>query len=335
LIGYGNEFTIQVTKILRTLQRDLEASIKDASTTWSKKSIDRMLKEVTKKIEAVSKEMQKAVQTELAVFADGEMQFAVDSIKKGLFDLVAVRTVSAHKISAAALAKPFNGRLMSEWFAGWSAGTLSAVKQQVTIGFVNGEAPKQVAARILGNASTKALIGRSAHSSGARSVLMTAQRNAQTIARTAISHYSSVAHDEVWKQNEDILDGVMWRSTLDTRTSEICMALDGTVYPIDEGERPPAHPNCRSTMVPVTKSWKDLGLKGKEIPASTRASMDGQVPANMTYSDWLRDQSRTQVENILGPERAGMFLDDGVPLGSFVTDSGYKLTLDELHRKGL
>jgi hypothetical protein len=50
------------------------------------------------------------------------------------------------------------------------------------------------------------------------------------------------------------------------------------------------HWGCRSTSVPVLKTWRELGIDADEVPQTTRASMDGQVPAKQTFEQWLKKQ---------------------------------------------
>lgn len=91
--------------------------------------------------------------------------------------------------------------------------------------------------------------------------------------------------------------------------------------------------NCRSTTVPVMKSWKDLGIDLEEAPDGTRASVDGQVPAEMTYGDWLKQQPRATVEDVLGAKKAALFIDGKLPIDRFVDDTGRELTLEELEAR--
>ncbi len=42
-------------------------------------------------------------------------------------------------------------------------------------------------------------------------------------------------------------DRYVWSSIIDSRTSETCLELDGRIFLVGRGPRPPAHPNCRST----------------------------------------------------------------------------------------
>jgi len=76
--------------------------------------------------------------------------------------------------------------------------------------------------------------------------------------------------------------------------------------------------NCRSVLSPLTKSWAELraqykGDKRKRkdllepIPPQTRASMDGKVPKDWKYTDWLKNQSDSMQNSILGPKRADLF----------------------------
>jgi hypothetical protein len=54
-----------------------------------------------------------------------------------------------------------------------------------------------------------------------------------------------------------------WDAFLDARTSSICTSLNGQIRGIHEPwsyqgraiAHPPAHPSCRSTIVPWRKEW--------------------------------------------------------------------------------
>lgn len=91
--------------------------------------------------------------------------------------------------------------------------------------------------------------------------------------------------------------------------------------------------NCRSTQVPVTKSWRELGIDMDELEPSTRASMDGQVSAELTYSKWLQRQSRARQEEILGVTRAALVRDGKLPVDELYSDRGAYLTIEQLRAK--
>ena len=72
----------------------------------------------------------------------------------------------------------------------------------------------------------------------------------------------------------------------------------------------------------------------KTIKRHTQSSMRGQVPAELSYQDWLRRQPETFVEDVLGPVKARLFIDGKVDLDRFVDLRTSKpFTLGELRRK--
>ena len=121
--------------------------------------------------------------------------------------------------------------------------------------------------------------------------------------------------------------------------------------------------NCRSTMVPVTKSWDDLSESGslspgrgstsfrkvfeqklkaqgftpdqiRTISANTRASMNGQVPADQSFGGWLRKQSSGTQNEILGVEGAKLWRDGKLEVRQFVDrHTGRSFTIEELRKK--
>jgi len=82
----------------------------------------------------------------------------------------------------------------------------------------------------------------------------------------------------------------------------------------------------------VVKSWQALGIDAADVLPSTRASMDGQVPADLTFAQWLKRQSAERQNDVLGETRAKLFR-EGMALDRFYTDKGRYLTLDELRAR--
>jgi len=212
-------------------------------------------------------------------------------------------------------ARPFQGKLLSEWFDDLSKSVQRDLERQLKIGLIEGESIPELTRRVQ------------------TATLDTARRNAATIARTATNHVTTQAREAVYRENEDVMKGVEWVSTLDARTTETCMALDTQVFPIDSGPRPPAHMNCRSTTVPVLKSWKELGIDLAEAPKGTRAAFGGEVPESMSYGSWLRKQSVSVQNEALGPTRARLFREGKVKIDRFVGNDRQPLTLEQIRRR--
>lgn len=247
---------------------------------------------------------------------------------------VAIAPVDIEQVYTAAFSRPFQGRLLKEWASSLEADRMQRIRQAVRIGYVENQTGAEIVRRMRGTRAKGYADG----------LIDLDRRHIETITRTAISHMAGVTRDRFLAQNDDVVKAVKWVSTLDTRTSEGCRLRDGLQYTADThlpvGHKVPwgggpgrLHMQCRSCSAPVLRSWKELGLDGEELSLGTRASMDGQVPADLTYSEWLKKQSTKRQDEILGPTRAALFRTGGMPLKSFSNDKGKWLTLDELKKK--
>lgn len=234
------------------------------------------------------------------------------------FALPAVST-----LEAIVTTRPMQGRTMRRWFKGIDNATRAAIEGQINIGIAQGEAVPTIVQRIRGTRAAGFADG----------VMQGTRRNTEAIVRTAVNHVTSQAREATYARNSDVVREVRYVATLDSRTTQICIELDGQVFPINEGPRPPQHINCRSTTVPVLKSFKELGIDLKEAPPGTRASMDGQVPAVTTYKDWLKGQPKRVQEDVLGKTKADLFRRGKIRSEKFVDRRGKTLTLKQLARK--
>lgn len=144
-----------------------------------------------------------------------------------------------------------------------------------------------------------------------------------TLSRTAVNSINSKVNQDILDRNKDILEGYKVVATLDGRTSMNCMKRDGKILDINTTDRPPYHYNCRTILTPVFKSSKELGIE-------TRASMDGQVPEDLTYEKWLRTKSNSFIKRTLGEKRGQLFIDNKLSLDRFTDSTGKMYTLKQL-----
>lgn len=244
--------------------------------------------------------------------------------------------VSVEQVYAAALSRPFQGRLLREWAAALAESRLRQVREAVRAGYVEGQTTADIIRKIRG---TKAL----RYEDG---ILARPRRELATVVQTALSHTAQTARSASYAANADLIKALRWVSTLDSRTSkEFCVPRDGLLYTATAPHKPVGHKvpwgagpgrihfNCRSVSVPVLKSWKELGIDADELPAGTRASMDGTVPADLTYRQWLSRQSAERQDEILGPERGKLLRAGKVTVEQFTDDKGNWLSLDQLRAK--
>lgn len=231
------------------------------------------------------------------------------------------------------------GSFLADWFEQQGGRLQDKFEQEMQMGLLRGETIQELTQRIRG---TKALD----YTDG----IMQASRNqAEALVRTSALSVSNNARMEVYGANDDVIQGVQWVSTLDDRTTFECMALDGCVWQFPEGdgsadyvdyipvdhdkqfEPPPIHWNCRSTVVPVTYSWDELGGRDADkVPEGKRASMDGEVAEGMTFEDWLGTKSESFQDEVLGPKRAEMWRAGEITLKGLTDQSNNPLTLDQL-----
>lgn len=262
----------------------------------------------------------------LKLLADYEAGFQLNTLQATIPDAVladlSLVAPTGNQVIAAARSAPLNGRLLREWADGLEQGKYVGVRDALRIGVIEGETTQQIVTRIRGRQANNFRDG----------VMAIHRRHAETVVRTAVNHVANYSRELVYKQNSNVVKAVQWVSTLDDRTTEICASRDGKTWPVDEGPRPPAHMRCRSTTVPVLKSWSELGLDGSKIPEGTRASMNGQVPAKQTYGEWLRNQPASVQDTVLGRQKGQLFRRGGMTIDRFVDRTGRSYTLDELRK---
>lgn len=204
-------------------------------------------------------------------------------------------------------ARPFEGRLLREHTKQWSRGRKERAMAALRTAIILGDGIPEAVGRV-------------------KSVLDASHASAERITRTGIAHITNSARAETYIANRDVLKGVKWVATLDSRTCAVCGSLDGKVYAVATARRPPAHFNCRCVMVPITKASIGKGM---------RWSSTGDVPRDVTFPEWLKRQDIESQEDVLGVTGAQLFRKGKLKLDGFVDKSGNPFTLDELARKNV
>lgn len=235
-------------------------------------------------------------------------------------------TVTAQSAYSAALSRPFQGRLLKEWMKSIEVGKMTRIRSVVRSGYFEGLTTPQIVQSIRGTKRKGYLDG----------VIEIDRRHAEAVVRTALSHTSATTRDLFFEANDDILGNEVWISTLDGRTSQECRIRDGKQY-TRGAHRPVGHSlpwgsgpgrlhwRCRSTAVAL--------LKGQTELSGARASADGPVGVNETYGSWLKRQSASTQDDILGASRGLLFRQGGLSIEKFSNDKGRTLTLDELETR--
>ena len=292
---------------------------------------------------------------EMQALAVAEPGF-MDGLLKGSVPVFLETTIPATSfLKAIVTSKPFEGKVMKQWANSIARSDLARIEQNIRIGMVQGETGPQIARRIVGTARLR----------GVNGVTEITRRHAAAITRTAVNGIANHAKRLYYIENADLFKEEVYVATLDSRTTHICMSLDGNRYPIGEGPFPPVHFQCRSLRVAVLTpdvvgqrpirefTQKGLvrdytrqnGLKVQgnraKLPRGHKGPFDafarqrmrdltGRAPAKTTYQQFLGRQTQEFQNDVLGVTRAQLFRKGGLTLDKFVNHTGKLFTLEQL-----
>lgn len=290
-------------------------------------TLTRMMRSVRGTVGDVYDDIFSTLEGELKQFGGDDARFNASMLTTALppevAALVTIETVAPAQVAAAAAAKPFQGALLKEWPERLGEDLLRSLTNAVRNGYLQGTPTEQIIRDVN---------------------LGTAGRNLNAVVRTAVGHYAATARELVADANSDIVKAEVWLSTLDSHTSTLCIVRDqlpyrrnsegkmvGIGHAVPWGAGPGRlHFCCRSTSVMVTKSLAEMKLNPSDFSSATRASMNGQVPSNTKFADWIINQPQSVLDDTFGIERAYLIRQGKVKVPDLFTDDGKYLTLDQL-----
>ena len=344
LLRYERGVAFKMIAVLNRADAQLAAQLSEAllrlpAESFTVARLEALLVSVRETNRAAYDAVQAALDADLRDLADAEAAAQASEWKRAVPAQVRLQFpiagVAPEQIYAAAVSRPFQGRLLKQWMAELEAGRARQIREAIRQGYATGETTADIIRTIRG---TKAL----RYEDG---ILAKPRRELATIVQTALSHTAQTARQISYDANADIVKAIRWVSTLDSRTSPMCRVRDGLLYSATVPHRPQGHKvpwgdgpgrlhfNCRSVSVPVLKSWRELGIDADEMSAGTRASMDGQVPADMTYGQWFARQSAARQDEIVGAKRGELYRAGKLTFDKFTDDKGRWLSLEQLRQR--
>jgi len=204
--------------------------------------------------------LQRQVEAEIAHFA----RFAEGQIWNGQQAAVDAAQAHAEELAGAGLGPPPPGVTLA-----WDRLPTDALTDLV--GFLGDGSPLRTLLDELGPdasaAVRKALIAGVATGQNPTAIARTIREalggnlvRALTISRTEVLRSYREASRRSYHANRDIVTGWLWQAGLSSRTCASCWAMHGSFHRLDE--RLDDHPRGRCTMLPVTKTWAELGFPG-------------------------------------------------------------------------
>lgn len=365
LLRYSGYVRNRITTILNGTEEELAEKIRDRLRNYSGlrtpvewQRLERLQKQLSVIRIGAWAEARDFLETEMLQLAYQEPLFLSSTVQAALPVVVDTTMPSSGMLRSIALSRPFEGRILKDWANTMAADDIRRIHSAIQLGMVAGETNETIARRVVGTRALK----------GSDGVTEISRRQVQAITRTAVMHVANGARSEFFQANADIIEGEQFVSTLDARTTPVCRANDGKVYPLGKGPVPPLHYNCRSLRVAAINGTlagdrpakphteKQLlreyseknGLTGvasrEDLPYGTKGPFDkwrrarireltGPIPASTNYQQWLKGQSVEFQNETLGVTKGKLFRDGNLTLDKFVNRNGDELTLTQLAQK--
>ena len=244
-------------KQLEELNRKIQKLRSPAFTNAKTILLDEAREVFTFSADAAANEIEQTLEEAWQASKDNDL-----AIRRKLFD----STISPKKIDEILDYAPFSSGpkqsdTISGWFKIWERNDLHRVTSLIQKEMVEGLDLGKVMRQLRGWKDRSGV----QHDG----IFEISRESARTVSRTLINGVANAGRMEMYEQNADVIDGVKWLATLDTRSCLQCAALDGRIWPPDEMDsviRPPAHPNCRCAVIPyIHLSEKFQGNRPAEV----------------------------------------------------------------------
>lgn len=313
-----------IVKLLQQMEQELIAKVADGVTDWSKARINAQLKEADSIINQYYSDIATTSQSTSAGVAQVAASATADSLVAAVGGQVAISAIpTAAYLETLASDTIIQGVTQSGWWSKQSSDASFKFQSAVRQGLVSAETTPQIVRRV-------------------RDVMDLSRRNAETLVHTSVQSVANTTREKIFADNDDVMSGKEWSSALDRKTCPTCGALDGKRWTTDGKpikhsmvyQIPPKHFRCRCSMVPVLKTWAELGINMDELPDGTRASMEGQVN-DKTFEDWLKRKTETDhsfADRTLGKGRAELWKSGKITMDQMI-QGGKPLTIIQLKEK--
>jgi SPP1 gp7 family putative phage head morphogenesis protein len=315
-----------IVKLLQDLEKELIAKVADGVSDWSKARINAQLKEADSIINQYYGDIATTSQSASAGVAQVAASATADSLVAAVGGQVAISAIpTAAYLETLAGNTIIQGAVQRDWWERQAGDTAFKFQSAVRQGLVGAETTPQIVKRV-------------------RDVMDLSRRNAETLVHTSVQSVANTTREKIFADNDDVMSGKEWSSALDRKTCPTCGALDNKRWTTDSKpinhsmayRAPPNHWRCRCSMVPVLKTWKELGINMDELPDGTRASMSGQV-TDKSFEDWLKRKTETDptfADRTLGKGRAELWRNGKITMDQMIS-GGRPLSLAELNKKYL
>lgn len=355
VLKVSNRARAKVLAMLKKLERQLAADLARADPTLPQRTeyqqarLEELYLNASETIQTSYKTIAKNQKNELRSLAEITYKATGKIINREVGVRITDTFISKEQYEALADDALVVGAPSKVWWNRQAQQTKDDFIDAMRTGVQRGETLQELTQRIIGGTrkgvQIPAVQGVPGVTAPGRGLMTRARKNAEALVRTSYLTVASEARRALYKANEGVIKGTQQVSTLDGRTTQICMAYSGAAWDLDLEPIPPntlpynggvpRHFGCRSAEVPVLKTASEiLGIPGlPEIPKGTRASMDGQVPEDLSFDKWLSGkdaQNPAFADKMLGVGKAELWREGKISLQDLVGPDGDQKTLADL-----
>jgi hypothetical protein len=333
---------------------DIEGAVRDET---KQERLERLHRDVTVILNREMSGARKILTRELVDLSELMHEVAVDALNVVFTVDIAKVTLTRGELRALVDDDVVLGAPSKEWWSERSEDTRRAFIREMRVGISRGETNEQLIARVRGKPTGGMTTVTLPDGSVAKvreyagGLLDVSYSAVEALVRNSTASVSNITLLETYRQNGDVVKGIEAITTLDSRTSDICMArtgsawdLEGKPFPESSTQEPfpgppPWHFRCRTVLGPVMKSWDELleeagqerrGLLGT-VPTSRRAAFDGQIANNVrTFDDWLKQRGDAFAKKKLGAARFELWKSGKMTTSQLIDPAGNPRTLSEI-----
>ena len=242
--------------------------------------------------------------------------------------------LSAEQLRAMVVDVPVGGKLLKNWVAdNFKRQIIDEIQIDIMAGMFKGESTKKLVDRL-------------------RDSFDVLDHEAITLTRTYVASMNNRAAESVYKANSDVIDKEEWSATLEVSTKSghgtcfRCAALDSKQWPINtEHPRPPIHPRCRCWLLPISKTFRELGLNIDELEKAARPfTLRDGIPIDEggkrkildfgmfegNAQDFIKSKGTLYLKNTVGPKRKALMDVGKIGFDDLVDKNGQVVLLKDL-----
>lgn len=319
----------RVLRDLRKLESEIAIKIAEIApenaSRFKATRLRDLLREVRSLIDADFRKIEEELREQLTELASVEATRQTQILSTAFAVGISTAAISTAKLNAIYRDALIEGAPSAEWWKRQSEQLKRSFEDQMRQGIILGDTNDQLVRRVRGTQAFGFTNG----------IMNTTRRNAEALVRSSVQSVANRARFESMDVFKERFSSYKHVSTLDSKTSERCIVRDGKRWNAETKEGighkipfavPPLHWNCRSLLVPE--------LKGTRLPEDAdRASIDGPVPANTSFTDFLERKGKAFQDEVLGKGKAELWRDGKIKLTQLLDQQGNPLTLQELKRK--